>query len=49
MLTIRGENNTLIWGCSCASCFIQMNTHTTQAVLNTLEKAHFSKDGTKLG
>ena len=42
MLTVRGDNS-LIRGCSCARCFIQMNTKTTQAVLNALGKETFQR------
>ena len=48
MLKVRGDNNSLIRGFSCARCFIQMNTKTIQAVLNALGKANLSKDGSEL-
>lgn len=41
MLKVRGDNNSLIRACSCARCFIQMNTETIQAVPNALESKPF--------
>lgn len=48
MLKVRGDNNSLIRACSCARCFIQMNTKTIQAVLNALGEANLSKDRSEL-